>query len=338
VFKFSIIMPVRAINDYVKESVSHIKRLDYSNYEVFIITDEDDRFGFNDPKINIIVSGKVGPGEKRNLGAKLATGDVLAFLDDDSYPRNDWLKNASDIFKDDNVFALGGTAITPEDADYLERMSGYLFESFIVSGKTTYRYKPEEKRLINDYPSVNLFVRKSSFEEVGGFPVEFWPGEDTKLCLDLVERYKNNFPYDPEVLVYHHRRKIFKPHLKQISRYGRHRGQFARIFPKTSRVPMYFAPSIFSLLLFSGLAMSLIFPIFYPLYFGGLLTYIGLLLFASYRVLRNKEKNTRAYFDFISGAFLTHIYYGINFLIGIMKKPKLKLKKYDEKTGNYVEG
>jgi len=336
--KFSIIIPVRKINDYVKESILRIKKLDYQDFEVFIITDEKEDYDFGGNRIKILESGNVGPGEKRNLGAKNATGDILAFLDDDSYPEYSWLTNAAKVFEDPEVFALGGPAVTPRGAEYLERMSGYLFESVIVSGKTTYRYRPEEKMLIDDYPSVNLFVRKSSFNEVGGFPIEFWPGEDTKLCLDLVEKYGRKFPYSPDVLVYHHRRDVFKPYLKQISRYGQHRGQFARIFPQTSRIPMYFAPSVFVIGLVGGFVTSLFWSKIFPYYFLSILFYFGVLFFASFKVSEKEEDSQRACFDFMKGVFLTHIYYGINFLIGIMKKPELKLKKYDKKTGNYVEG
>ncbi|MBW6441648.1 glycosyltransferase [Patescibacteria group bacterium] len=336
--KFSIIIPVRKINEYVKESITRIKKLDYQEFEVFIVTDEKEEYDFGGTRIKLLESGNVGPGEKRNLAVKQATGDILAFLDDDSYPDYGWLTNAAKIFEDQEVYALGGPAVTPRGAEYPERMTGYLFESFIVSGLTTYRYLPKKKRMIDDYPSVNLFVRKSAFDEVGGFPIEFWPGEDTKLCLDLVEKHGRDFPYDPDVLVYHHRRDIFKPYLKQISRYGRHRGQFARIFPKTSRIPMYFAPSIFFLWLSIGFLVSLISYAFFVNYFLSLIIYFLSLFFASFYASEKEPEIKGVRFDFISGVFLTHIYYGVNFLIGIMKKPELKLKKYDKKTGNYVEG
>ena len=323
--KFSIIIPVRKINDYVKENITRIKKLDYPEFEVFIVTDEDESkdYNFGGNRIKLVSSGNVGPGEKRNLAANLATGDVLAFLDDDSYPEYGWLKNAAKIFEDPKVFALGGPAVTPKGVGYEERMTGYLFESFVVSGWTTYRYKPEEKRMVDDYPSVNLFVRKKDFEEVGGFPIEFWPGEDTKLCLDLVEKYGRKFPYDPDVLVYHHRRDIFKPYLKQISRYGQHRGQFARIFPETSRIPMYFAPSLFVIGLVGGFVLSIFWPTIFLYYFLALLLYFGIIYFSSYKFSEKEDNPPEARFDFIKGVFLTHIYYGVNFPIGIMRKSKL---------------
>jgi glycosyltransferase involved in cell wall biosynthesis len=336
--KFSIIMPVRGINDFVKESIARIKKLDYRDFEVFIVTDEKEEYDFGGTRIKLVVSGNVGPGEKRNLAAKQSTGDVLAFLDDDSYPEVDWLKNAARIFEDSEVYALGGPALTPRGSKYLEKMSGRVLESPLVSGGTTYRYIPKKKKLVYDYPSVNLFVRKKDFDKIGGFPIQFWPGEDTKLCLDLVIKYGRGFPYDPSVVVYHHRRDLFKPHLKQISRYGQHRGQFARIFPETSRIPMYFVPSLFVLGLISGIVLSFFIPGFFVTYLLFITIYVVMVSLESIRVSYKEDRTLKTFYNIFWAVFTTHVYYGVNFLIGLFKRPKLKLKRFNKETGNYVEG
>ena len=335
--KFSIIIIVRKINDYVKEVAKHIKDLDYQNFEVFIVTDVKEDFDFKDLRFKLLLAEKFSPGEKRNQGAKNAVGSVLAFLDDDSYPNKDWLRNAAAVFEDVDVYALGGPAVTPLNAGYSERMSGRVIESAFVSGNTTYRYTPKSKRMVDDYPSVNLFVRKDSFDSVGGFTPYFWPGEDTKLCLDLVTKYDKKFLYDPSVLVYHHRRGLLLPHLKQISRYGQHRGQFAKIFPETSRIPAYFAPSAFVVGLAFGPIICSIIPTLWTIYYWVIFVYLSILFIESAKVAF-KEKSTFAFFEFAVAIFMTHVVYGINFLIGLIRKPRLKLKRFDEKTGNYVEG
>jgi len=335
--KFSIVIIVRKINDYVKEIIFHVKNLNYSNFEVFIITDVKEEFDFGDSRFKLLLADQFSPGGKRNQGARNATGGILAFLDDDSYPEKDWLTNAATIFADASIYALGGPAATPLDAGYSERMSGRVVESAFVSGNTTYRYIPKPKRMVDDYPSVNLFIRKDSFMSVGGFTTEFWPGEDTKLCLDLVKKYGRKFWYDPSVLVYHHRRGLLLPHLKQISRYGQHRGQFAKIFPETSRVPGYFAPSAFVLGIVLGPFFCFLIPPLWNIYYWVIIVYLSVLFFESAKVAF-KEKNIIAFFEFEVAVFVTHVVYGINFLIGLLRKPKLKLKRFDEQTGNYVEG
>ncbi|GIW69574.1 MAG: hypothetical protein KatS3mg101_0321 [Patescibacteria group bacterium] len=335
--KFSVIIPVRKINEFLKENISYLKQLAYENFEAIIITDEEEKFDFGDDRFLLISSGPIGPGEKRNLGASKATGEVLAFLDDDAYPRSDWLDKAAELFSDPQVYAVGGPAVTPVNAKFMEKMSGRVLESPLASAGTIYRHIPGKRVEIDDYPTVNLLVRKVDFDRVGGFSKEFWPGEDTKFCLDLVKSKGRKFIYDPSLVVFHHRRSLFIPHLKQISRYGRHRGQFARLFPETSRLPAYFAPSSFLLGLLAGPVFCLFWPFLWQLYLGALLFYLILLIWEGHKIYE-KDWSMSGAFYVMAGIFLTHIVYGSNFIVGILKKPKLKLRGVDKSTGNYLGG
>ena len=335
--KFSVIVPVRSINDYLKENIEHIKKLSYRDYEVLIILDSSEKYDFNDRRFRVLSAGSVSPGEKRNVGVRNASGEILAFLDDDAYPSVGWLSEAARIFEDKSVFALGAPDLTPQDASFLEKCSGRVLESCLTSGNTVFRHVPVKRRLINDYPTVNLFVRKDAFISVGGFTREFWPGEDTKLCLDLVKKYGRKFLYDPMPVVFHHRRKLFIPHLKQISRYGWHRGQFVRIFPENSRSIFYFIPSLFIVGLVVGFILSMFREFFWPLYLAFVGLYLVILVYEMAKVcFRDKSLKESLYVG--AGIFLTNFVYGINFIIGFLKRPRLKLKRIDPETGSYVEG
>jgi cellulose synthase/poly-beta-1,6-N-acetylglucosamine synthase-like glycosyltransferase len=351
---FSIIIPVRGINAFLKENIYHLKQLDYKDFEVLIVVDDKEHYDFEgDTRFKLVVSGKEGPGEKRNIGARASCGDVLAFLDDDAYPDIKWLTYAYEVFQNPNVFALGAPALTPLNAPFLEKLSGFILSSPLASAGTVYRYKPSTPCKIDDYPTVNLFVRREDFLKIGGFIKEFWPGEDTKLCLDLIKMHGRNFDYDPRPVVCHHRRNFFtkpkwegsilkysyslSPHLKQVSRYGQHRGQFARIFPDTSFRLSYFIPSLFVLGLVTGWISWFIFKPLAYIYIGILALYFCLLVEEGVRVFV-KEKIPGYLLLMPVGIFLTHLIYGINFIIGFNRKPTLKLKNYDSRTGNYVEG
>ncbi len=335
---FSIIIPVRSINTYLKENISYLKQLNYPFFEVIILTDDEQVYDFeNDTRFRLFAVGSKGPGEKRNIGVAKAKGDIVVFLDDDAYPTTHWLKEAAAIFSSEDIYALGAPAITPKDAGLLEKCSGYVLESMLASNRETYRHIPQKKRYIVDYPTVNLFVKKDAFNAVGGFITEFWPGEDTKLCLDLVKKHNKPFLYSPEPIVYHHRRNLFKPHLKQISRYGRHRGQFARIFPETSRLPYYFVPSIFVLGLSLGAFSVFVSLVLFLLYLSILSFYAVLLVSESIWAVV-KSKDIKVFPLVLSGIFLTHVVYGVNFIIGFLKKPELELRSIDKKTGNYLGG
>ncbi|MFA5775978.1 MAG: glycosyltransferase family 2 protein [Patescibacteria group bacterium] len=335
--KFSIIITIRAINNFLLESITNLKKLNYQNFEVLITTDSKEQYEFNDSRFSLICPGKTAPGEKRNFSACMASGDVLVFLDDDAYPTPNWLNEAATIFSDPQVYALGGPAITPPDAKLLEKCSGKILESWLTSAGTKYRHVPLRGKQIVDYPSVNLFVRKEAFEKVGGFLADFWPGEDTKLCLDLVKTYGRPFLYSPKPVVYHHRRNVFIPHLKQISRYGRHRGQFARIFPETSRLPSYFAPSAFVLGLFLGPFICVVIPLLWYFYGVCVTAYLALLTLEIFKVFMVERHLKLALYTGL-GIFLTHVVYGLNFIHGLLIKPKLQLRGVDAKSGNYIGG
>lgn len=314
--KISIIIPVKEINDYIRQAMKHYARLNYDNYEILIFPDSPSEEHF--PNTKIIPSGKVGPADKRDMALQYAEGDVFAFIDDDAYPQEDWLKNAVDYFEDPQIGAVGGPAVTAPEDDAWQQASGKVYESFLCSGGYTYRYLPKAEREVDDLPSVNLIVRRDVFEQIGGYDSDYYPGEDTKLCLDIVESGKKII-YSPEVLVYHHRRRMFKQHLKQATNYAKHRGYFAKALPKTSCKPAYFIPSLFVLGLVIGPLLSCVIPILWYFYFMVIVLYLFLLM-ASIR----KVSSFKVWILTFLGIIATHIGYGVMFIRGLCSKELLR--------------
>lgn len=300
--KVSVIIPVKKINDYIHENMSHLASLDYKDYEVIILPDSKEEL----KGARVIPTDDIGPAAKRDIGAKYANGSILAFLDDDSYPRKDWLRHLVRHFSDEKIAAVGGPAVTPSDDNVWQKASGLVLGSFLGGGGMGYRYVPGKQRYVDDYPTVNLSVRKDVFDKINGFDTHYWPGEDTKLCLDIINLgYK--IVYDPSVVVYHHRRELFIPHLKQVVRYSVHRAFFCKRFPKTSLRLGYFIPTLFVLFLVFGYFI----PYSYYIYSIIVLVYaLGLVITAI--VSRNLLV--------IPGIVLTHLVYGTGFVIGLLKK------------------
>lgn len=321
--KVSIIIPVKRINDYIHESMDYILNLDYPSLEVLIFPDERDRV-HSWPKTRIIASGKVGPAEKRDLALKYASGKILAFLDDDAYPEPDWLKKMVPLFRDEKVAAVGGPAITPDSDGVLQKVSGAIFESYVGGGFTRNRYLPIGKRKEEvDWPTVNLLVWREAFAEVGGFNCNYWPGEDTKLCLDLLEAgYK--IIYNPKGIVYHHRRSDLWKHFKQIGSYALHRGYFAKIYPKTSLKIGYFVPTLFVLyLLFIILILFRISNFEFRILASIPLAVYALGLIIDAITISIRWRNPLVGLITIPMIFFTHIWYGIRFVQGLIV-PRLK--------------
>jgi glycosyltransferase involved in cell wall biosynthesis len=314
--KFSIIIPIRIENDYLKETLQKLKLQSFKNFEVLVITDK--------------ISKKSSPAYKRNLGAKMAKGQFLAFIDDDSYPHRHWLKNASKILqKYKNLAAVCGPCLTPPKDNIYQKASGLVWSSLLGSGGAgTYRNQISSARFVDDFPSVNLIVNKEDFVKVKGFDTHHWPGEDTLLCLNLIKKLNKKILYHPSIKVYHHRREVIKKHLQQITRYALHRGLFARIYPQNSRKIGYFLPSLF----FVYLITLPITKIFWPLYL-----YL-ILLFAN---LLNYLFTYPFYLSLLATITIpiTHIYYGVLFIKGYFSK-NLDFNPHhvNKKTGKYIGG
>lgn len=307
----SIIIPVREINDYIRESIPYILKMDYVNYEVIIFPDVSSDESFD--KTRIIPTGKMGPAEKRDLALTYAKGEILAFLDDDAYPEPDWLDHVVDGLRDPEVAAVGGPAVTPPHDSILQKASGLVFESLMGGGSCRYRYIPGKKKFfVDDFPTVNLSIRRDIFEQVGGFDTAYWPGEDTKLCLDIVHGLGKKILYDPDAIVYHHRRTVFKPHLKQISNYAVHRGFFVKRYPQTSLKITYFIPSMFLVYL----VISLLSSYQYPVVMFPLVTYAVVLGLTMGDVVYRHGNLTLGLLTGMT-IFLTHVFYGFHFLRGL---------------------
>jgi len=298
----SIIIPFKNFDEYVDECVKECKKLDYENFEIILLPDEPIKIIKG---VKIISTGPVSPGKKRNIGVKHSKGEYCAFIDSDAYPRKDWLINTIKHFSDFNVVAVGGPGLTPDNDGFLEKAGGMVMSSFLMGGMCT-RYKLHKARKNDDIHSCNFISRKSIFKKIK-WNEKYWPGEDTLICLDI-KRLGGTMIEDPNVVVYHHRRALFKKHLSQISRFGLHRGFFAKKFPKTSFRLTYFIPSILVLFLLFGWLVNIY------LFLIGLSAYLFLTFFESL-----SAKNLKMIPLVWLGIILTHITYGIFFLDGFLR-------------------
>ena len=340
-----IIIDYKKENPYRTECLEAIQRQTYKNFEVILVTDHPVTLSSSRKRGSIPSLIKksfghyVGPAQKRDWGAKKASGEILAFIDDDAYPDKDWLKNiVKDLF-DSTLAGVGGPGVTPPNVSWTEEASGWMSASPMGAGINTYRFFPSSRKFVDDYPSMNLAVRRSDFLAVGGYDSNYWPGEDTKLCLDIVTKLRKKIVYDPRVLVYHHRRPLWKSHLRQNGNFGLHRGFFARILPRTSLRPIYLGPSF--------MALGLIYIIIYTISplcingegcqysdwvrFASIVYNLGLFLFAGYllAIALNSiwvYQKSKSSFQGILSFFvilITHLWYGARFLQGFFFTNKL---------------
>ncbi len=323
--KMSVIIPLHTCSARFLRDFSHFRSLEYPDFEILIVADEPVLNELTNPYfrelkrmeapglVKIVSTGRQlsGPGEKRDLAIEKATGEICAFIDDDAYPRPDWLRSAVRAFDNPEVAAVGGPGVTPPEDDLLAQASGAVFASPLGSGQALFRFVQRKPREVDDFPAFNLLVRKDVLKEVGGFSTPFYGGEDTKLCLEIVKTGKKIL-YRPEVVVFHHRRRLFFDHLKQIANVGLHRGYFAKMYPETSRRLFYFLPSIVVMILFFGIILSFFSTLIAAILLISLGCYFGVALVSTMPASRLKVALLGAV-----GIMASHLVYGVAFIRGL---------------------
>jgi len=260
---------------------------------------------------------KATPSKKRNYAVEKTDCDLLVFCDDDVVVPKNWLRDILHHFRDGRVAVVGGPNINPPDSTLRERCSGYIFESFFGGAGMAVRYRtmsqPFESRTGEEFILCNMAVRRSVFDEVGGFPENLYPCEENYLCYTIKEKgYK--LVYEPRAFVWHKRRPLFIPHAKQVFNYGLARAKMMRMLGKYR--PLYFLPSVFVVGLIAGAVMSIFIPIVRVIYLVALTIYT-LMALASSVHMSIKHKDPKAFFLLFPGFFVHHAAYGLGFIKGL---------------------
>lgn len=301
------------------EDFQHFLKLDYKNYEVVLVSDKKVKLPFSSEKVKVLITGSkkpTGPAEKRDFALSKVRADIYAFIDDDSYPEDDWLKKATQVFQERKVEAVCGPGLTPPDNDFAQKVTGAILASPLGSGPYSFRFAKGAPRFVDDYPAYNLFVRKEILDKVGGWGTKFYGGEDTVLCIKLIAAGAKIY-YHPEIVVYHHRRGFPLEYMKQVALVGLHRGYFAKAFPQTSFRLSYFSPAIITIIL-----PMVVIAFLYYIGALPLLALVGLgYLVIFIEGLRRNSLKVNLILPF--GVLVNHLVYGIQFIKGFLFTKKL---------------
>jgi mycofactocin glycosyltransferase len=172
----------------------------------------------SDGRIRLLHAEENNPATRRNRAALVARGDVLAFTDDDAVASPDWMRTGCDFLRDNrDVVALGGPDPAPPDSTSAQLISDTLLATpMIGSGIACHENRAGifDLRAAHDLALVNLFVRRSDFDAVGGFDESIgYIGEDTALIEKLMQR--GRVVYHSGCVVFHRRRAFPLEYLRQ---------------------------------------------------------------------------------------------------------------------------
>jgi GT2 family glycosyltransferase len=160
------------------------------------------------------------PALRRNRAARESHSALLAFLDDDAEAEPDWLKAGARALERCEI--AGGPDLLRAGAPYAERLSDLLLATPLIgSGIPAHERNPRAGavRSAHDVALCNLFVRRATFDALGGFDESLgYISEDT----DFVRRALASgarVELDPAVRVRHRRRLFPREYMAQRWRY-----------------------------------------------------------------------------------------------------------------------
>ena len=173
---------------YLKRCVESILKNNYSDYEIIVVDNASadgsivmfkENFGGFDKLRIISLDKNYGPAKARNEGVKLAKGEIIGFLDNDTEVDPYWISNALKYFENDSkIGALQCKLLLLNDKNKIDYAGEYLGSlGFLVH---VARYGEEDKGQYDEVKellaakSAGMFIRKDVFEKIGGFDDDYF--------------------------------------------------------------------------------------------------------------------------------------------------------------------
>jgi O-antigen biosynthesis protein len=201
--------------------------LAYPDFEVIVVSD-----GSTDATVEIvrrhgfrlIRCERAGLAAVRNAGLEAASGEIVAYIDDDARPDPHWLAYLADFFRRGPWAGVGGPNIPP-------RGEGSIAESVANApgGPIHVLVSDQEAEHI---PGCNMAFRRSALEAIGGFDPRFRAaGDDVDLCWRLQDRGWR-IGFNPAAVVWHRRRDSVGGYWRQQRAYGESEALVERKWPQ----------------------------------------------------------------------------------------------------------
>src|SRR5438094_6000224 len=152
----------------ILDCLEGLSRLRYPNFEVIVVDDGSSQpmestvapFGFR-----TIRTPNQGLSAARNVGMEAATGEIVAYLDDDAYPDPDWLAYLGDAFLRTRHVGIGGPNLAPPGdgriADCVANAPGGPVHVLLSDA------------VAEHIPGCNMAFRTAALKAAGGFDPQF---------------------------------------------------------------------------------------------------------------------------------------------------------------------
>lgn len=198
--------------EVLSESVDSLRAQTLPAHEIVLVIDhapellEEVRALWPDLKI-VENRERRGLSGARNSGVAEATGEIVAFLDDDAIAGPDWLERLAAAYADPDVLGAGGT-VRPR---WVEGKPGWFPPEFDWVVGCTHSGMPQELEPVRNLVGANMSFRRQPLLEVGGFSHDLGRVgtlpvgcEETDLSIRVHQRWPEaEILYDPAAAVEH---------------------------------------------------------------------------------------------------------------------------------------
>jgi GT2 family glycosyltransferase len=211
----------------IRDCLEGLLDLEYPDYEVIVVDD-----GSTDATaeiageydLRLISTENRGLSSARNTGIEVATGEIVAYLDDDTRPDLHWLTYLAVGFLNTEHAGIGGPNISS--------LGDGLIADCVANAPGNPVHVLLSDREAEHIPGCNMAFRKDRLQAVGGFDPWFRvAGDDADLCWRMRERGWT-LGFAPAAMVWHHRRTSVRAYWGQQKGYGRADAMLVRKWPE----------------------------------------------------------------------------------------------------------
>jgi len=209
----SIIIITRNRPFLLEHCLRHVMAQQYPHKEIIVVdsstNEESERVVAQFPEVISLRlrSQSNNMPQARNEGIAAASGDIIAFIDDDSMIRSTWLLALLKAYQDERVGAAGGRVIRRPEP-YCDQQCGKPELIIRPSGVVISRdidWPSAGKQEVDHLIGCNMSFRRSALEQVGGFDPNYTLTnlrEETDMCV-RVKKAGWHIVYDPAIAVVH---------------------------------------------------------------------------------------------------------------------------------------
>jgi glycosyltransferase involved in cell wall biosynthesis len=214
--KVSVVVCTYSMDRYgpFSEAVESVLAQTHDDLEVVLVVDGNEEvfervredFGGRNEVVLHCNDENRGISYSRTKGAEIASGDVVAFIDDDAVAEDDWVAKLVEVYEETEAIAVGGDVVPDWQT---EKPDFFPAEFYWLVGCVEPRFAEDGEEVRNTYGS-NISYRREQFLEVGGYDTntgrkgdKHLQAHEAPVGIRLREEYGRGMVFTRDARVHH---------------------------------------------------------------------------------------------------------------------------------------